>query len=100
MALTPDESAFKRRQVASLREAHPNPAPHVAEAIARLEAELADAGPTLADQLAAAHRALAALQASNDAFAAAVQERDATIADLRTQLAAKPAAKPAAKRKA
>ena len=53
MALSPDEIAFKRRQLASLREAHPEPAPHVAEAIARLEAETAerDAAKALNDGL-------------------------------------------------
>jgi hypothetical protein len=63
---TPEEIAFKRRQLASLREAHPDPAPHVAEAIARLERETAEAptaDTTVADQLTAAQSIIAGLEA-------------------------------------
>lgn len=64
--LTPDVIEFKRRQLASLREAHPEPSPEVAAAIQRLADEV-DPPRThadeLADQLAAAQAIIAGLQA-------------------------------------
>ncbi len=91
---TPDEIAFKRRQLASLREAHPDPAPHVAEAIARLERETADAptaDTTVADQLTAAQSIIAGLQAELD-------KTRAELATARAELAAKPKTTPKRKR--
>ncbi len=94
--LTPDEVAFKRRQLASLREAHPDPAPHVAEAIARLEADTA-AVVVQEDQLAAAHAIIAGLTSKLSTVEAANRGLNDTIAELKAQLAGKP--KPTPKRK-
>lgn len=99
--LTTDEVAFKRRQLASLREAHPTPAPHVQEVMDRLERETADAPASdgLADQLAAAHAIIAGLEAqlsTADADRAALRIMNA---DLEAKLATKPKTK-TAKRKA
>lgn len=92
---TPDEIALKRRQLASLREAHPQPAPHVAEVIARLERETATdepqdiTAPSVVDQLAAAESIIADLTANVERL---TRERDAAKAlndGLQRQLDAK-----------
>lgn len=104
----PDTIALKERQLASLRDAHPDPAPHVQAAMDRLQAEIDGAGqPTPVDELAAALGIQAALRDALAEHARVIAARDATIAEhaatiasLQAQLAARSKPRTTAKRKA
>lgn len=103
---TPEEIDLKRRQLASLREAHPQPAPHVADVIARLERETATdepqldiTTPSVVDQLAAAESIIAGLAANVDRLTRERDDARALNDGLQRQLDAKAKAKTTTKRK-